>query len=357
MAQQRWSKSRGTGDSIDHPEPLLRSSPSHSFKNIPSATFRKNQAASADHPLPLINDYDVDYYGEIEIGTPPQKFNVIFDTGSSDLWVTGKNCRSVACQGHPVYDSKASSSYLSQNRMFSIQYGTGSLLGLVGNERMTIGDIQLQNQTFGESTVEPGLTFAGVPFDGILGLGFDTISSQGGPPPFYTMIQQSKVKEPLFSAWFSSYNPQASTASAPGGELTFGSIDPARYTGKITWAPVVNKGYWEVALSGLRLGADKNIAIHGRTAAIDTGTSLVAMSEQDAQAIHAQIPQAQRIPGTPMWSVPCDAKGLPNVTFFIDNNPYTIPPSAWILPNGDGTCISGFSSTNDSVSWVWGQGG
>jgi Eukaryotic aspartyl protease len=109
---------------------------------------------------------------------------VIFDTGSSNLWVPSKKCYSPACFVHKTYKSSASSTYKKNDTKFDIRYGSGSVSGFVSNDVVTVSGITVKNIDFGESTKLSGVAFLASKFDGILGMAFPSISVDGMIPVY-----------------------------------------------------------------------------------------------------------------------------------------------------------------------------
>ncbi|XP_078445697.1 aspartic proteinase oryzasin-1-like [Wolffia australiana] len=223
--------------------------------------------------ISLKNYMDAQYFGEIGVGTPPQKFTVIFDTGSSNLWVPSSKCYlSVACFFHSKYKSSRSSSYRKNGKPAEIRYGTGAIAGFFSEDDTTVGDLVVKSQTFIEATKESSLTFLVAKFDGILGLGFQEISVGNAVPLWYNMVEQGLVKEPVFSFWFN-----RNADDDEGGELVFGGIDPNHYKGNHTYVPVTQKGYWQFEMGDVFVdGRSTGVCSEGCAAIADSGTSLLA---------------------------------------------------------------------------------
>lgn len=218
-------------------------------------------------------------YSEIAIGTPPQTFKVVLDTGSSNLWVPSSECGSIACYLHNKYDSSASSTYTRNGSEFAIRYGSGAVEGFVSQDNVALGDLVIKDQIFAEVTKEPGLTFAFGRFDGILGLAYDTISVNHITPPFYELVNQKLVDEPVFAFYLGDANKEGDDS-----EVVFGGIDKDHYKGELTTIPVRRKAYWEVQLDSIAFG-DNVAELENTGAALDTGTSLIALPSDLAELL------------------------------------------------------------------------
>uniref|UniRef100_A0A0D9V393 Peptidase A1 domain-containing protein n=1 Tax=Leersia perrieri TaxID=77586 RepID=A0A0D9V393_9ORYZ len=238
------------------------------------------------YPLALKNFLNAQYFGEIGVGWPPQNFTVVFDTGSSNLWVPSAKCIfSLACYFHRKYESRTSSTYKENGTPASIHYGTGSIHGYFSEDQVTIGDLVVKNQEFIEATHEPGLTFLAAKFDGILGLGFKEISVEGADPVWYNIIQQSLVKEKIFSFWLN-----RNANDMKGGEIVFGGADQDHYKGLHTYTRVTRKAYWQFEMGDFLIGGKSTeICVDGCAAIADSGTSLIAGPIAAVAQIHAQI--------------------------------------------------------------------
>uniref|UniRef100_A0A8B9DQM9 pepsin A n=1 Tax=Anser cygnoides TaxID=8845 RepID=A0A8B9DQM9_ANSCY len=258
----------------------------------------------------------MNYYGTISIGTPAQEFTVIFDTGSSNLWVPSVYCSSPACShDHP----SPSSTYVSTNDSVSIFYGTGSMTGILGYDTVTVSNIQVTNQIFGLAETEPGTTFYYSPFDGILGLAFPSIASSGATPVFDNMMNQDLVARDLFSVYLSN-----------GSFVLFGGIDSAYTTKGITWIPLSAETYWQITMERVFVGEKAVACYFSCQAIVDTGTSLLAVPTTALKRIYNALG--------------ADSDGevsrLPDVAFKINGKKFTVPATAYVIevstPRGQG---------------------
>jgi len=287
--------------------------------------------ANNGHLVPVSNFLNAQYFSEISIGNPPQNFKVVLDTGSSNLWVPSTQCGSIACYLHSKYDSSSSKTYKSNGTSFEIRYGSGSLSGFVSQDDVTIGDITIKNQLFAEATSEPGLAFAFGRFDGILGLGYDSISVNKIPPPFYNMINQGKLDKPVFAFYLGSTEDQS--------EAIFGGIDESHYEGKLIKIPVRRKAYWEVDFDSIAFG-DQVAELDNTGAILDTGTSLIALPSTIAELLNTEIGAKKSWNG--QYTVDCAKRdSLPELTFTLTGHKFSITPYDYILEI-QGSCISAF---------------
>jgi cathepsin D len=293
----------------------------------------------------ILNDFeDAQYYGPISIGEPAQDFLVVFDTGSSNLWVPSKKCSltDVACLLHHKYDSSASKTYHANGESFAIQYGKGSVQGFLSADDVTIGGLTVKNQTFAEAVKEPGIAFVVAKFDGILGMAYESIAVNNVTPVWYNLLGQQLVGSPVFSFWLSS-NPSGSQ----GGELLLGGIDATKYTGAITYTPVTRKMYWQFAVDDFGLGGSSlGYCTGGPCAAIaDTGTSLIAGPTDQVNALNQKL-GATIVPTTGEAMFNCsDVAKLPTFTVSINGVSFDLQGSDYVIEVssfGKQVCLSGF---------------
>ncbi|CAI0561181.1 unnamed protein product [Linum tenue] len=223
--------------------------------------------------LPLKNYFNAQYFGEIGIGTPPQQFTVVFDTGSSNLWVPSSKCYfSIPCYFHSKYNTTRSATYHTNGESCEINYGSGSISGVLGQDNVELGDLLVEDQVFIEATREGSISLLVSKFDGILGLGFQEMSAGDAVPVWYNMVQQRLVKEEVFSFWLNR-DPNA----LEGGELVFGGSDPKHFKGNHTYVPVIQKGYWQFNMGDFLIGnLSTGVCEGGCGAIVDSGTSLLA---------------------------------------------------------------------------------
>ncbi|KAJ8600441.1 hypothetical protein CTAYLR_001423 [Chrysophaeum taylorii] len=225
---------------------------------------------------------DVVYYGDIGLGTPEQRAQVIFDTGSSDFWLSSAACGD-SCTGLNRFDGSKSESYVPDSRAFSITYADGDTVsGSRAFDTLHWAGLDADHQGFAEISAM-GNFYVCDKEDGLLGMAFESISRLGVPPPFQTLVSQHDDLAGIFAFHIPSENDDAP------GELTLGGVDPWHYEGVISWVGVKTTGYWEVGLTSVHIGTTTLATHHAPTAVVDTGTSMIVARASDVFKIAVEL--------------------------------------------------------------------
>jgi hypothetical protein len=303
----------------------------------------------------------------ISVGTPPQNFTVIVDTGSVYLILSAKNCTS--CPMAHLFDPSLSSTFSSSPDVSTgFSYGTAgntipqntsvAVNGTVVSDTVSIGGLSLTNQTFLLlETGAPGL--GDIPFDGILGM--PPVSQSGsslpgfGPPTLFALNSTGKIPAPILSL-------ALQTGSDTGGELTLGGSDTSKYTGDISYIGLNSTitgafGEWIVYLSSSSVNGNSSVASSvltpkplGNVALIDTGTAFIQTPDYaSAQAMYAAIsPAIKQIDPSGAWGASCDVMSTlqPSISFTLTDDAgklvtLEVDPKSFNLgpyPGTNGTC-------------------
>ncbi|RCH86032.1 hypothetical protein CU098_008402 [Rhizopus stolonifer] len=264
---------------------------------------------------------DIEYVGEISVGTPPQTFQMDFDTGSSDIWIPSTSCLG-SCGIHPRFDPNASSTFeLVTNQTWRLQYGDGSSVsGFTGYDAVHLGNVTQPHQLIGLVSSETSGLARDTFMDGIFGLAF--------PPLAFTGIERSivedlylqgKIEKPIVSFYLG--KPQ----EGGKGEIIFGNVNKNHYEGNLRYISVTQKKYWQVDMTAVDVeGVD--VMNKSMPAIVDTGTTLIILPVAVSRAIHASISGSQYsfLYG---WRLPCslaDSDSKEAVTFYLNGQAFPI---------------------------------
>jgi hypothetical protein len=281
----------------------------------------------------VINDFlGVQFYGPISVGTPPQNFQVVYDTGSSNLWLPAPNCST--CGFKPRYYSAKSSTYAPNGTIFSVMYGSGPVSGFESDDTIALGSQSVTGQVFAEVTNASGLglAFAIAQWDGICGMAWPAISVTYATPPFFNLMAQDSSMDQVFSF----YLPKTDNNT---GVLDIGGIDTAHYTGELQNVSLTTMTYWETVMDSFTIGETKLHDI--ARIVIDSGTSMLTGPTEYVTQVAAMIKATELLPGR--YIVDCSTVStLPVIKVSIGGVVWELTGEDYIVNDMNVECILGF---------------
>ena len=159
-----------------------------------------NQTKSIFTIVDLKNYKDVQYIGDIYIGSPPSKLSVIFDTGSNILWVPSSDCINCLKKTNR-YNPKLSTTSSETNNTKSITYAIGFVEGNLCYDTISLNkDGYFKANEFLFLNVKKEENLTGTVGDGVFGLGIFNEND-----PHMSLIESLYNQKQINNAAFSFY--------------------------------------------------------------------------------------------------------------------------------------------------------
>lgn len=238
------------------------------------------------------------YYVEMTIGTPPQKLNILVDTGSSNF--------AVGAAAHPFlkryYRRSLSSTYRDLRKSVYVPYTQGKWEGELGTDIISIphGPNVSVRANIAAITESDKFFINGSNWEGILGLAYAEIArpDENLEPFFDSLVKQTQVPN-MFSLQLCGTGltlNDTDTVSAVGGSMIIGGVDTSLYLGNIWFTPIRKQWYYEVIIVKIEInGQDLNLdckEYNYDKSIVDSGTTNLRLPKKVFQAAVKSIKAA-----------------------------------------------------------------
>eukprot|EP00747_Dinoflagellata_sp_TGD_P212426 gnl/TRDRNA2_/TRDRNA2_85514_c0_seq1.p1 gnl/TRDRNA2_/TRDRNA2_85514_c0~~gnl/TRDRNA2_/TRDRNA2_85514_c0_seq1.p1 ORF type:complete len:575 (+),score=58.01 gnl/TRDRNA2_/TRDRNA2_85514_c0_seq1:98-1822(+) len=315
----------------------------------PLTKYQKKDGGPGGKGVVPLHDYgNAQFYGEVTIGG--QTFNVIFDTGSSNLWVPGEECL-MQCWFKPRFRRLLSKNYQPDPRRFQIMYVSGPVAGWLGRDTVKAGGEEVKQQRFATiDTLNLGpfnLPYALGKFDGILGLAFKSISEFNIPTPFESMMSEGLLDESVFAF----HLPNEDGAE---GSLMFGGIDHKNYKGALHYVPLRQETYWLIHVERVNVGSESVGRSKPIAGIVDSGTSLLIGPTDEVKRIAQKLGIEKDSDGE--YFVDCEKlHKLPDISFQLGGKIFKLSPEDYTLPMDDDCLLAIEGMDFREPQWILGD--
>ena len=291
--------------------------------------YEDNQIDNLQKTQLILENYqNLAYVGELSLGNPPQKFKMLFDTGSEYIWVPD-----ISLNDHSFINrfncSKSVSCYPNQNTRVNIAYRAATIDGYLALDSISINsNVSVINQTIILSyNISDMKNFIA---EGICGLGL----SSKYPNLLDNLKSQGIIENKYFSLYLDN-NPEAYADAF--SELIISGVDPSYYKGNFMYIPLSNNQSWSIKLDNVYLN-ENNILISDSIALIDSGSSLISVPQSDFHQIESILQNQYKyycfidsISSLLKCSCPDeDINNFPTLTLTFQNYSLSLPPSYYI---------------------------